>query len=128
MAKSTISAIVKNKEQIKGANVAKGVTTLKKQMPQILEVEKLVFIFINEKQLGGDSITKAFICEKILEIYDNLEKDTPGTSTNDFVFKASRGWFENFKNRTGIHNIARRREAASADKRLKNLLCSLEKL
>ncbi|XP_067135000.1 tigger transposable element-derived protein 1-like [Centruroides vittatus] len=117
MAKSTISTILKNKETIKRANVAKGVTTLTKQRPQILEeVEKLLLIFINEKQLRGDSISETFICEKALEIYDDLVKKTPGTSTSAFVFKASRGWFENFKNRSGIHNVVRHGEGASSDK------------
>lgn len=39
--KATISSILKQKEVIKSANVAKGVTILTKQTPQVLEeVEK----------------------------------------------------------------------------------------
>ena len=58
MAKSTISTIVKNKEVIKGADVAKGVTGTSKQRPPILEeVEKLLLVYINEVQLRGDNIS-----------------------------------------------------------------------
>jgi len=118
MAKSTISNILKKKQQLKEANVSKGVSTLTKQRPQIIEeVEKLLLVYINEKQLEGDSINEALICEKALHIYDDLQKKTPGTSVaNNFVFKASRGWFEKFKQRTGIHSVVRHGEAASSDK------------
>ncbi|KAF2369118.1 Homeobox domain-like [Trinorchestia longiramus] len=68
MAKSTISTFLKKIEALKGANVAKGVTSLTKKKPQILEeVEKLLLIFINEKQLRG---------EKALQIYEVFLKKT----------------------------------------------------
>ncbi|KAF2358296.1 DNA binding HTH domain Psq-type [Trinorchestia longiramus] len=75
MAKSTTSTFLKKKEELRGANIAKGVTSLTKKRPQILEeVEKLLLIFINEKKLHGDSISEAFICEKALRIYEDLLK------------------------------------------------------
>ena len=77
MAKSTISTIIKNKEVIKRADVAKGVTVISKQRPPILqEVEKLLLVYINEVQLKGDIINESFICEEALEIYDDLLKKT----------------------------------------------------
>ena len=95
MAKSTISTIIKNKEVIKGADVAEGVTVINKQRPPILkEVEKLLLVYINEVQLKGDNISKLFICKKASEIYDDLAKKKPGTSDDTFEFKASRGWFK----------------------------------
>ncbi|XP_028656937.1 tigger transposable element-derived protein 1-like [Erpetoichthys calabaricus] len=118
MSKSTISTILKKKEQVKEANVSKGMTIITKQRPQIIdEVEKLLLVYINEKQLEGASISEAFISEKALQIYEDLKKKTPQTSAlSDFVFKASRGWFEKFKHRTGIHSVIRHGEAASSDK------------
>ena len=90
MAKSTISTIIK--EVIKGVDIAKGVTVVSKQRPPILEeVEKLLLVYINEVQLRGDSISELFICEKALEIYDDLVKKNPGASDDTFDFKASRG-------------------------------------
>ena len=117
MPKSTISTFLKNKDLIKAADVAKGVTLISKQRPQIMEeMEKLLLIYIKEKELAGDSISEAFICEKALQIYADLEKETPGTSSEvAFTFKASRGWFENFRHRTGIHRITRHGEAASSN-------------
>ncbi|XP_028665299.1 tigger transposable element-derived protein 1-like [Erpetoichthys calabaricus] len=85
--KSTISTILKKKEQLKEAN------------------------------LEGASISEAFISEKALQIYEDLKKKTPETSAlSDFVFKASRGWFEKSKHRTGIHSVIRHGEAARSDK------------
>ena len=87
MAKSTISTIIKNKEVIKGAGFAEGVTVISKQRPSILkEVEKLLLVYINEVQLKGDNISESFICEKAIEIYDDLVKKKPGTSNDTFEF------------------------------------------
>ena len=50
---------------IRATDVAKGVAVISKQRQQILEeVEKLLLICINEKQLAGDSLCEAFISEK----------------------------------------------------------------
>ena len=65
MAKSTISTILKNKDQLKASDVAKGSSVLSKQRPPVLEeVEKLLLIFINEKQLSGDTRSEGAICVK----------------------------------------------------------------
>ena len=63
MAISTISTFLKNKEAIKTADVANGVTIVhSKQRPQIMdEVEKMLLIWI--KELNGDSISEGIICE-----------------------------------------------------------------
>nr|XP_034981426.1 glutamate-rich protein 5 isoform X1 [Zootoca vivipara]XP_034981427.1 glutamate-rich protein 5 isoform X1 [Zootoca vivipara] len=117
MAKSTICTILKNKEAIKGANVAKGVKTLTRQRTQTIEeVEKLLLIWIKEKQLAGDSISESIICEKALHLHADLIRNTPGASAEGEIFKASRGWFDNFKRRSGIHSVVRHGEAASANK------------
>ena len=48
-----------NKEAIKATDIAKGVTIFhSKQRPQIMdEVEKLLLIWLREKELNGDSIS-----------------------------------------------------------------------
>ncbi|XP_051784390.1 tigger transposable element-derived protein 1-like [Erpetoichthys calabaricus] len=81
-------------------------------------MEKLLIVWLTEKQLAGDTVMEAIICEKVRPIYADLQQQTPGTSTDEASgkpFKASRGWFENFKKRTGIHSVVRHGEAASAD-------------
>ena len=71
---------------------------------------------INEKRLAGDTVTENFICEKAKALYTDLVSKLPGTSTeNEEGFKASRGWFDNFKRRSGIRSVVRHREAASSD-------------
>ena len=47
-------------------------------------------MLINEKQLKGDSLSEAFICEKALDIYGDLVKKTLGANSKEFDFKASR--------------------------------------
>jgi len=96
MAKSTTSTILKNREAIKAADVAKGVKSLtSKKLPAVEEVEKLLMVWINEKQLAGHSVSEAIICEKAKLLYSDIMRDTPGSSAEEF--KASKGWFDNFK-------------------------------
>jgi hypothetical protein len=115
MAKSTISTILKNREAVKAADVAKGVKSLtSKRLPAVEEVEKLLMVWINETQLAGDSVSEAIICEKARLLYSDITRDTPGSSAEEF--KASKGWFDNFKKRTGIHSVVRHGEAASSNK------------
>ncbi|CAI5768740.1 transposable element-derived 1-like [Podarcis lilfordi] len=117
MPRTTISTIFKNKDAIKGASVAKGVKTLTRKRTQMIEeMEKLLLIWITEKQLSGDSISPSIICEKALSLHADLIKNTPGGSAEGEIFKASRGWFEKFKTRSSIHSAVRHCEAASANK------------
>ena len=117
MAKSTVSTILKNKDQLKASDVAKGSSVFSKQRPQVLEeVEKLLLIFINEKQLTGDSISEDAICGKARQLYGDLIKKDPSIVPEGFDFKGSRGWFEKFRRRSGIHSVVRHGEAASSDK------------
>ncbi|KAJ7317101.1 hypothetical protein JRQ81_003263 [Phrynocephalus forsythii] len=113
---STICAILKKKEEIKGLDTAKGVTRISKQRPRVLEdVEKLLLLWITKKQLAGDAVTENLICEKAKSLYTDLVSKLPGTSAeNEEGFKASRGWFDNFKRRSGIHSV-RHGEVACLD-------------
>ncbi|XP_039608550.1 tigger transposable element-derived protein 1-like [Polypterus senegalus] len=114
--KSTISCILKKKEAIKAANVAKGVTVLTKQRPQVLEeVEKLLLVWLNEKQLAGDSVSEPMLCKKARKIHGDLQQNYPSTSSEGEEFKASRGWFENFRKRSGIHGVVRHGKATSSN-------------
>ncbi|XP_015415779.1 PREDICTED: uncharacterized protein LOC107182194 [Myotis davidii] len=81
-------------------------------------MEKLLMVWLTEKQLAGDTMMKATICEKARAIYADLLQQILGTSMDEAFgepFKASQGWFENFKKRTIIHSVVRHGEAASAD-------------
>ncbi|XP_023238521.1 tigger transposable element-derived protein 1-like isoform X3 [Centruroides sculpturatus] len=115
MPRSTVCTILKNKEAIKAANVAKGVTTLTSRRSHIIEeMEKLLLVWINEKQLTGDIISERIICEKAKQLHSDIKKCTPVTSAESEEFKGSRGWFEKFRKRTGIHSVMHG-EAASTN-------------
>ena len=69
--------------------------------------------------MDGNSIREGIICKEALRIYANQPKKTPSTSAEGeswLTFKASRGWFEKYKHRRRIHNIAKHGEAASSNK------------
>jgi len=73
MAKLTISIILKNREAIKAADVAKGVKYLtSKRLPAVDEVEELLMVWINERHLAGDSVSEAIICEKARHLYSDI--------------------------------------------------------
>ena len=54
-------------------------------------------VFINGKQLKGDSLSEAIICEKALDIYGDLVMKTLGANSKNFDFKSSRGWLKKSK-------------------------------
>ncbi|XP_023242082.1 tigger transposable element-derived protein 2-like [Centruroides sculpturatus] len=112
MTKLTISTIIKNKKAFKAVNV------ISKQRSKVLdEVEKLLLMWINEKQLAGDSVSEAIICEKAKNLYNDLLIQTPSTSADRQDFNVSRGWFDRFRRQTGIHSIIRHGEASSSDEK-----------
>ena len=94
---STIATILKKKE-IKAASVAAGVKALTSQSQSSVneEMEKLLMIWINEREMAGDTMTQEMICSKARMIYENLKKNVAGHSTAEAEeeFKGSRGWFE----------------------------------
>ncbi|XP_061126126.1 tigger transposable element-derived protein 1-like [Syngnathus typhle] len=115
MAKSTISTILKKKEAIKAADVAKGVKTLTSRRHYPMEdVEKLLLQWVTERQARGEKVSEPIICERARQLYSDLTRDSPGDSPDDF--KASRGWFENFKKRSGIRYVVRKKDTLRADK------------
>jgi len=67
--------------------------------------------------LAGNSVSEGMIWEKARRLHDDLVKKYPSTSGDTDVFKASRGWFEKFKKRSGIHSMVRHGEAASANQK-----------
>jgi len=76
---------------------------------------RLLLIWIKDDMLDGNSACEGMICEKARRLHDDLVKKYPGTSGDTDVFKVSRGWFEKFKKRSGIHCVVRHGEAASAN-------------
>ncbi|KAM3922941.1 tigger transposable element-derived protein 1-like [Leptodactylus fuscus] len=113
---STICTILKQKDIIKSAIPAKGTTVLSQLRTSVHEeMERLLLIWIKEKELAGDTITEAIISAKARAIFSDLKNNQPSTSEDQDEFKGSHGWFEKFRKRTGIHSVVRHGEASSAD-------------
>jgi hypothetical protein len=75
MSKSTILTILQRKDLYKEASVAKGVTGISKSRSTVLdEVERLLLVWINKRQMAGDSLSESIICEKTRAINADLVK------------------------------------------------------
>ncbi|XP_070610302.1 tigger transposable element-derived protein 1-like [Erythrolamprus reginae] len=113
---STISTILKQKDILKGIKAAKGATIFSQLRTSVHEeMERLLLIWIKEKELAGDTIIESIISEKARAIFSDLKKNEPSSSGDPDEFKASHGWFDKFRKRSGIHLVVRHGEAASAD-------------
>ncbi|XP_068220413.1 putative CENPB DNA-binding domain-containing protein 1 [Palaemon carinicauda] len=101
---STISTILKQKETIKALKPSKGITIISKRCsPIIEEMERLLLIWIKDREIVGDTITETVICKKAHAIFMDLKEVSSGgdagessTKSSSDDFKASRGWFEKF--------------------------------
>ncbi|XP_039623765.1 tigger transposable element-derived protein 1-like [Polypterus senegalus] len=83
---STICTILKKKEEIKKLDVDKGVTVTSKLRPKLLEdVEKLLLVWINEKQLKGDLVSEAITCVKAKKLSDTAAADKFGQEFQQFI-------------------------------------------
>lgn len=71
--RKTVSMIVKNREVIKLTNVAKGVKSINEQRSGTIKyIEKLLLIWITEKQCAGYSKLKTLISKKTKLIHADL--------------------------------------------------------
>lgn len=77
------------------------------------EMEEIFILWIQDLIKQKNPLSTAAICEQTLVFYAHLNKKTGGLSNKDFC--ASKGWFEKFKNRYSLHNIAFTGESAFAD-------------
>ncbi|GBN87242.1 hypothetical protein AVEN_146761-1 [Araneus ventricosus] len=81
---STICTVLKQKESINGTTAAKGVTIISKLQSSLHEkMEKLLMVWVTEKQLKGNTLTQGIICEKARPIHSDLLNQTPRTSTDE---------------------------------------------
>lgn len=68
--------------------------------------------FLSNAQLS------TILCEKARALYRDLLEHNSETTTEEVstdAFKASCGWFDDFKKRTGIYNVVRYGEVAISD-------------
>ena len=96
---TTICTILKQKDAIKAIKPTKGVTILSKMRTDIHdEMERLLLLWIRDKELAGDTVTESIVSEKALSIYKDLQREAASTEgetssgTRGVDFKASHGW------------------------------------
>ena len=77
---SQICTILKKRESINTINPAKGITVISKLWTSVHEeMERLLLVWLKDKELTGDIVTERIICEKAHTIYDDIVKLTAGT-------------------------------------------------
>ncbi|XP_070613955.1 tigger transposable element-derived protein 1-like [Erythrolamprus reginae] len=85
---STICTILKQKDILKGVKPAKGATIISELRTSVHEeMERLLLIWIKEKELAGDTITEAVISEKARAIFADLKSNEPSSSGDPDEFK-----------------------------------------
>ncbi|UYV72767.1 hypothetical protein LAZ67_10000620 [Cordylochernes scorpioides] len=81
---SMICSVLKRKESIKSVTPAMGLTIISELRTSLHEnMEKLMMVWVTEKQLQGDTLTQTIICEKARAIYRDLLKQTLQTSIDE---------------------------------------------
>jgi transposase-like protein len=88
--RSTVGTTLSKKDIIKKTQKAKGVTkiTSEKQRSAIHEeMERLLLVWINEREMKRDVTSMAIIQEKAREIFEKLKRQTPGSSSEELEFK-----------------------------------------
>lgn len=109
LAKSTIQTIRDKKEDIKRylqSAAPLNVSRLTRQRNWIMEkMEKLLIIWIEDKNKRRMPMSQMTIQEKALSIFGNLKNGDTDETAEDVTFQASRGWFEKSKNRFNLRNL-----------------------
>lgn len=123
LSRSTVSSILKEKEKIKqyvrsAGNVCSGTIISKRRGAVVEEMEKSLTVWIEDQHQKNIPLSLSVIQGKASSLFEDWKKKL-GEDTTDVGlsnFKASRGWFDRYKSRAGLHNIKLTGESASADK------------
>ncbi|XP_072270768.1 tigger transposable element-derived protein 1-like [Pyxicephalus adspersus] len=118
--RSTIGSILKDKrrimEHVNGHTPMNATIITKQHSGLIIEMERLLIIWIEEQNQRNMPISLSLVQEKARSLFNDL-KAAGTASEGDFneEFVASRGWFQRFKERADLHDIRTHGKSASAD-------------
>ncbi|KAM4688516.1 tigger transposable element-derived protein 1-like [Discoglossus pictus] len=114
--RSTIGTILKDKvrimEHVKGNAPMKESIITKQRSGLIIEVERLLLIWLQDQYKCNIPIGLALVQEKARSIFNTLKAarvESKGSCDEEFV--ASKGWFNRFKNRANMQHIKMQVEA-----------------
>ncbi|XP_064081201.1 tigger transposable element-derived protein 1-like [Macrobrachium nipponense] len=116
---TTVVTIVKDKERIlkhikDAAPMKATVINVKQRSQSIVEMEKLLMIWLEDQNQRRVPVSLSVIQEKARELHEAVAKKH-GEGSVSGEFSVSRGWFNRFKARAIFHNVKLQGEAASAD-------------
>lgn len=122
LSESTVRTVIKIKKKIMEAvrdSQSLNLSIIRKRHIIIPQMETLLQAWCdNQVRVKNCPVDQNTVCFLAKLIYERL-KD--GEAVQNDVFKASNGWFSQFKSRCDWHNIAESGEAASADKEAASL-------
>ncbi|XP_068204189.1 putative CENPB DNA-binding domain-containing protein 1 [Palaemon carinicauda] len=109
---SKIGTIINIKEAIKASKSSQDMTVLASGRTSVNDkMERLLLLWIKEKEIAGDTLTQSIILPKASAIFDDLvaakrdggDKEISQQAAPEF--KACHKWFHLFRARTGIHSV-----------------------
>ena len=108
--------ILKIQESVANISSSFSKKVTRSRQPIIERMESLLLIWIEDKNQRRLPLSQLIITNKAKSLFETLKSipdNNPGPSS--IKFEASRGWFQRFKARAELHNVALKGEAASAD-------------
>lgn len=102
-------------------------TLTRHREPIFEEMEQCLSIWIRDETAKSMLLNMATISRKAIKLFEKLQEE--GWQVKEGTqFTASKGRFDSFKNRAGLHNVKTTGEAASADKEAaESFLATLKK-
>ncbi|KAL7633432.1 UNVERIFIED_CONTAM: hypothetical protein RMT77_016303 [Armadillidium vulgare] len=107
LARQTVSTVTNSKEKIlKEIKSATPVNTkiIRKRDNIIAEMEKVLVLWIEDQTSHNVPLNQSVIQSKALTLFNSI-KASKGDEAKDDKFKARRGWYMRFKERSQLHNI-----------------------
>lgn len=75
-------------------------------MDMTVEMNRLLVIWICEKEMQGESVSFQFICDTARETSEDLKCSSPQSCSSQFEeLKAHKGWFKKFKKTAEIRSV-----------------------
>uniref|UniRef100_A0A3Q1EIV1 HTH CENPB-type domain-containing protein n=1 Tax=Acanthochromis polyacanthus TaxID=80966 RepID=A0A3Q1EIV1_9TELE len=116
--RTTVSTIIGDKkrilEHVRRSAPMKSTVITKKRSGLILEMERLLVLWLEDQQQRCLPVSLRLTQEKARSLFEKLKREKGEGSENE-EFGASKGWFMRFKARANLHNFKVQREAASGD-------------
>ena len=120
LAPSTVSTIFKAADSIKKAGETVSSLQVKRTTrtrdPALDKMETLLEMWISDQVRRRMPVSTSLITAKALSLWEDIQSKLTEEEKAKTPFGASKGWFDRFRKRAGLHNIQTTGESASADR------------